>query len=183
MVSFSNPEFVYILIWENHDHHCFLFKPIFLYRLRWIGYIMKPRYLKLLFTLRVWFSSGQGWVEMDTKRIRENMIGERPKYRLTTARKRCRNLQLLKRANEFPEWSCGSCVDEDDEEDDDDDESWRWLEEGGSSSSTIPHPDWQTQVLGEGIERRKENSARKKLKTKRKESKEKFGERVKHVER
>jgi len=40
---------------------------------------------------------------MDTKRIRENMIGERPKYRLTTARKRCRNLQLLKRANEFPE--------------------------------------------------------------------------------
>lgn len=143
------------------------YRLIVLYRLRWIHYEASGLSSCMIWDALVYSCLVQVRdVEMLTKRIRET-IEERPKYRLTTARRWCRNLQPLKRANVLPEWSCGSCVVPDDEDDEDDDESWRWMEEGGSSS--FASRDWQTEVPGGGDERRKENSARKKLKTKRKE--------------
>jgi len=175
MVSFSNPEFVYIQIMTI----IVLFKPIFLYRLRWIHYeaSWSSCLLFVFGSVQVkdglkWTRRGfvKTWLERDLNidsLQRENDAAICSSWKGPTSSQNDRAarvlMKMMKRMMMMMMMSR--------------DGGWR------RAALLHPHPDWQTQVLGEGIERRKENSARKKLKTKRKESKEKFGERVKHVER
>lgn len=123
------------------------------------------------------FGWGQGWCTqrgfVKTRLKRDLNID----FRVTTERRWwwwC-NLQLLKRANVFPEWSCGSCF-VPEVTDNARVMMMMMSRDGGGGqrrAALQSHPDslsgWTT-FLGEGIEWRKENSARKKLKTKRKES-------------